>query len=73
MAKQAKEETAEATAEKGQIEAPTADATTAKEETAEATAEKGQIEAPTADATTAKEETAERKTPRKFSKFKKGA
>lgn len=45
----------------------------AKEETAEATAEKGQIEAPTADATTAKEETAERKTPRKFSKFKKGA
>lgn len=45
----------------------------AKEKTAEATAEKGQIEAPTADATTAKEETAERKTPRKFSKFKKGA
>lgn len=45
----------------------------AKEETAEATAEKGQIEAPTADATTEKEETAERETPRKFSKFKKGA
>lgn len=35
MAKRAKEETAEATAEKGQIEATTAEATTAKEETAE--------------------------------------
>ena len=35
MAKRAKEETAEATAEKGKIEAQTADATTAKEETAE--------------------------------------